>query len=128
MLTVSCQPWADSAPTGYNLADVWHYATTVARWPEYLTQYSIEWHPHLEAIRRAIVERKVWAGGDWHQYSAHGIPVVDGGHFMSCTWRDWGELLAAIWNSELVECYTYMDLYIENRLPPQPWAATLSKP
>ena len=52
------------------------------RWPDYLAGYAPEWHPYLEAIRHAIIEGKVWAGGDWHQYSPNGVPVVAGGHFM----------------------------------------------
>lgn len=33
------------------------------RWPDYLAWYNAEWHPYIEAVRHAIVEGKVWAGG-----------------------------------------------------------------
>ena len=120
MLTVSWQPWTDASSTGYNLADLWDNAATIARWPEFLAQHSAERHPPLEAIRQAIIQGQIWAGGDWHQDSAHGMPVVSDGHFMSCTWREWGKLLAASWNSELGEQFTYLDFYMDGRLPPKP--------
>ena len=120
-LTVSWQPWVDVAPTGYNLADLWDTEATVARWPEFLAQYAPEWHPDLEAVRRSVIELGIWAGGDWHQENPHGMPVVSSGHYWSSTWRAWGELLAAVWNTELSQQFTYMDFYISgHRLPPKP--------
>jgi hypothetical protein len=110
---------------GYNLSDFGGSKNIDANWLAYVAQYSAEWHPHLEAIRQSIIETQVWAGGDWHQYSAKGIPVVSGGYFMSCSWRGWGGLLAAIWNSELGEQFTYLDFYMDGRLPERPaaWAS-----
>jgi hypothetical protein len=124
-LTVTWQSY-DSTPDlpSYNLSDFGSTKDIDTNWPEYLAPYPTEWHPHLEAIRQAIVEQRVWAGGDWHQYNAQGIPVVSGGHFMSYSWRCWGGLLAAIWNTELGERFTYMDFYMDGRLPPKPWATS----
>jgi hypothetical protein len=90
------------------------------RWPEYLTQYAAEWHLYVEAIRHAIIAGKVWAGGDWHQYSPHGVPVVAGEHFMGCGFRSWGDLLAAVWNTELGRNFSYLDFYMDARLPARP--------
>jgi hypothetical protein len=87
------------------------------RWLDYLAGYAPEWHPYVEAIRHAIIEGKVWAGGDWHQDSSHGVPVVAGGHFMGCGFRSWGDLLAAVWSSELNRDFSYMDFYMNGRLP-----------
>jgi hypothetical protein len=106
--------------SGFNLSDLRDYETKEANWPAYIAQYPTEWHTHLEAIRQSIIDNEVWTGGDWHQYSPNGIPVLSDGHFMSCSWRDWGDLLSAVWNSELGQHFTYMDFYMDGRLPPWP--------
>ncbi|MFD2720175.1 hypothetical protein ACFST9_15735 [Hymenobacter monticola] len=87
------------------------------RWPDYIAGYASEWYPYLEAIRQSIIERGVWAGGDWHQYSDNGAPVVAGGHFMVCSFRSWGDLMAAVWSSELNRDFSYIDFYMDGRLP-----------
>jgi hypothetical protein len=126
LLTVTWQGYDSTIDLpGFNLYDLGGGNETAPNWPAYIGDYAAEWHPYLEAIRQAIITNKVWAGGDWHQYNAQGIPVVSGGHFMSCSWRGWGGLLAAIWNSELGERFTYMDFYMDGRLPERPaaWAS-----
>ncbi|TVT40645.1 hypothetical protein FNT36_14345 [Hymenobacter setariae] len=121
-LTITWQSYDSITPDtpGFNLEDFGEPYGIDTNWPAYLAQYPTEWHAHLEAIRQAIVENEVWAGGDWHQYSPNGVPVLSDGHFMTCTWRSWGGMLAAIWNSELGQRFTYMDFYMEGRLPPRP--------
>lgn len=119
--TVTWQSYDSTADLpGFNLSDFGSGNKNEPNWPAHIAEYPAEWHPHLEAIRQAILTTKVWAGGDWHQYSAHGVPVLSDGHFMSCSWRDWGGLLAAVWNSELGERFTYMDFYMTGRLPSRP--------
>jgi hypothetical protein len=121
--TVTWQRYDSTASLpGFNLSDLSDGNETVPDWPAYVADYPTEWHPQLEAIRQAIITTKVWAGGDWHQYNAHGVPVLSDGHFMGCTWRDWGHLLAAVWNSELGEHFTYLDFYMDRRLPERPGA------
>lgn len=120
-LTVIWQSYDSTADLpGFNLSDLSSGHEVAPNWPAYIADYAAEWHPHLEAIRQSIIENKVWAGGDWHQDSAHGVPVLSGGHFMSCTWRGWGSLLAAVWNTELSERFTYLDFYMNRRLPTRP--------
>jgi hypothetical protein len=82
---------------GYNLDDLGGSVDFKEgmRWPDYLAGYETEWHPCVEAIWHAIIEGQVWAGGNWHQYSPPGAPVVAGKHFMGCGYRSWGDLLAA---------------------------------
>jgi len=123
MLTVSWHPYDSITPqhVGYNLSDFDSSEEGAADWPAYVRQYPAEWHPHLEAVRQSIIKQGIWAGGDWHQESPHGMPVVSSGHYWSSTWRDWGELLAAVWNTELSEKFTSMDFYISgHRLPSKP--------
>jgi hypothetical protein len=124
--TVTWQSYDSTADLpGFNLSDFGNGHEYAPHWPTHVAEYPAQWHLHLETIRQAIITTKVWAGGDWHQYSAHGVPVLSDGHFMSCSWRDWGGLLAAIWNSELGEHFTYMDFYMDARLPKRPaaWAS-----
>jgi hypothetical protein len=92
------------------------------RWPAYLAGYAPTWHPYVEAIRHAIIEGQVWAGGDWHQYSPHGVPIVAGGHFMSCGFRSWGDLMAAVWSSAFDRDFSYLDFYMDSRLPARPFS------
>lgn len=124
-LSVTWQSYDSTADLpGFNLSDLSGSHEAAANWPAYVADYAAEWHPHLEAIRQAILTTNVWAGGDWHQDSAHGVPVLSDGHFVGCSWRGWGGLLAAIWNSELGEHFTYLDFYMDGRLPERPaaWA------
>lgn len=124
-LTVTWQSYDSTADLpGFNLGNMGNGNETATNWPAYVADYAPEWHPHLEAIRHAIIANRVWVGGDWHQDSAHGVPVLSDGHFMACSWRGWGELLAAVWNSELGKVFTYIDFYIAGRLPERPaaWA------
>ena len=109
-----------SDTSGFNLNDLGgsNSFELGMRWSDYLTEYAPEWHPHLEAIRKSIVENEVWAGGEWHQDSPTGVPVLSDGHFMICSFRAWGDLLAAVWSSELERDFSYMDFYYTGgRLP-----------
>jgi hypothetical protein len=126
VLTVTWQSYDSTADLpGFNLSDLGAGNQIAPNWAAYLVDYAVEWHPHLDAIRQSIIENKVWAGGDWHQYSAHGVPVLSDGHFLGCSYRGWGGLLAAIWTSELEKHFTYMDFYMDGRLPERPaaWAS-----
>lgn len=105
---------------GFNLRDFGSGSKNELNWPTHIAGYPAEWHSHLEAIRQSILITKVWAGGDWHQYSAHDVLVLSDEHFMSCSWRDWGGILVSVWNSELRERFTYRDFYMNGRLPERP--------
>ena len=108
---------------GFNLHDLGRSDdfTEGIRWPAYLTEYAAEWQSYLEAIRHAIIEGQVWAGGDWHQDSPQGVPVVAGEHFMGCGFRSWVYLLAAVWNRELNRDFSYLDFYVDACLPARPF-------
>jgi hypothetical protein len=98
LLTVTWQSYDSTVDLpGFNLNDLGSGNKTAPNWPAYVADYTAEWHPHLEAIRRAIITNKVWAGGDWHQCSAHGVPVLSDGHFRAALggvgvgcWRPFG--------------------------------------
>jgi hypothetical protein len=111
-LTVTWQSYDSTTDLpGYNLSDLGGPDDIDKNWPAYVVQYATEWHPHLEAIRQSIIEDEVWAGGEWHQYSPNSLPVLSDGHLMSCTFRAWGSLLTAVWNSELERDFRYIDFY-----------------
>ncbi len=121
-LTVTWQNYdtVTTRPSAGNLSDLGGTGEAEANWPAYVAQYPTEWHPHLEAIRQSIIANQVWAGGDWHQEHAHGVLVLSDGHYMGCTYRDWGDLLAAVWSSKLGQQFSYMDFYMDVRLPDKP--------
>ncbi|MBJ6111836.1 hypothetical protein JAO73_22640 [Hymenobacter sp. BT523] len=122
-LTVTWQPYdrlATHDPT-LDLGGLGGFFKEGMRWPDYLEAYEPEWHAHLEAIRLSIVANRVWGGGDWHQESAAGAPLLSDGHYLCTTYRDWGDLLAATWSSELNRDFSYMDFYIDVRLPARPF-------
>jgi hypothetical protein len=120
-LTVTWQSYdSTSVLPGYDLSTFDASTDTATIWLDFIGQYHAEWHQHLEAIRHSIIEQQVWAGGDWHQYSPNGVPVLSDGHFLALSWRGWGELLAAVWNTKLGQQFTYIDFYMTGRLPPKP--------
>lgn len=88
------------------------------QWPEYLAgvlpddkvHLGIE-GPRYEALRAAIVEGNIRCGGDEHQ--SHMVPVFDDNTVGSFSYRAWGDLMAAIWNTqENTNKYSYMDFYM----------------
>jgi hypothetical protein len=83
-LTVTWQSYDSitSDTPGFNLSDLGGPDDIDKDWAAYVAQYATEWHPHLEAIRQSILALRVWAGGDWYQNSAHGVPILSDGHFM----------------------------------------------
>lgn len=84
-------------------------------WDEYLAKVHKEVRPHYEALRRAIVARGLREGGDWHQTAEDGVPLFSDGTVATFSYRGWGDLLAAIWNSEPgapAGGYGYMDFYM----------------
>lgn len=105
--------------SGFNLDDLGSSSSFKEgmRWPDYRAGYDAEWHPYIEAVRQSIIKNEIWAGGDWHQYSPNGLPVVANSHFMRCSFRSWGNLMAAVWSSELNRNFSYMDFYMDARLP-----------
>ncbi len=66
-----------------------------------------------DALRRAVLARKLRRGGDWHQSAKDGVPVFDDGAVGTFTFRAWGSLMAAIWSAEDGRVYDYMDFYMD---------------
>lgn len=81
------------------------------RWKDYIETREPEDRPYYETFREYVIENNLKHGGDWHQYE--GIPVFDDGTIIYCTFRAWGDLLAAIWSDIDNKDYKYMDFYME---------------
>lgn len=82
------------------------------RWADYLAKWKEPSHPYAEALRDAIVERRIWECGDWHQSeSCTGVPLFEDGTVATFSFRAWGDLLAAVWSEQLGRSYCYMDFY-----------------
>ncbi len=78
---------------------------------EYEEEFPEGCHVYLRAIRDAVVKGRMRHGGDWHQNG--GAPIFSDGTVGSFTFRAWGDLLAAIWNTEENAAkYGYMDFYL----------------
>lgn len=52
---------------------------------------------YVEAIAREVVANNMRVGGDWHQ--DNGVPLFDDGTVSTFSYRAWGDLMAAIWNT-----------------------------
>jgi hypothetical protein len=67
-------------------------------------------------VAEDIVKNKYKFSGEHHQYGKCGMPVisVDGQEGVwICSWRSWGELMAAAWNAiEQICKYDYTDFYM----------------
>lgn len=83
------------------------------KWADYIALIDAPAVPHHEALRRAIVERGLRRGGDWHQYGPDGVPVFDDGAIALFSFRGWGDLLAASWAEPDGRDYGYMDFYMD---------------
>ncbi len=80
-------------------------------WNEYLSQFDSKNHTHLEALRKAVLAEGLRIGGDDHQ--AAYVPVFSDGTCAIFSFRAWGDLLAAIYNThENTSEYGYMDFYM----------------
>ena len=81
-------------------------------WEEYMDRMSSEdKYPYYEALRDIIVKDSIRCGGDEHQ--ARMVPVFDDGTVGRFSYRAWGDLMAAIWNTEeKTRKYCYLDFYM----------------
>jgi hypothetical protein len=83
-------------------------------WDDYLARFDEGTHGELCALRDAIIERGARFGGDYHQLDHFdGVPLMDDGTYYRLSFRAWGDLLAAAWNSVTDgRPYDYMDFYM----------------
>ena len=81
-------------------------------WWSYISLYTPEEAPYIEALREEVLRLGVMESGYWHQNSDEGVPVAEDGTVVCGGMRAWGSLLAAVWNSALA-CgelrYSYVD-------------------
>lgn len=80
------------------------------KWSDYLERQDPRIHHYFEAIRASVIERNLRESGYWHQRG--GEPIFSDGTYGAFSFRGWGDLLAAIWNTEEgTDAYSYMDFY-----------------
>ena len=71
------------------------------KWDEYLKDLIDPAKPYAEGIREAVLKDRIRWGGDWHQSDQYeGVPLFEDDTIGSFTYRAWGDILAAIWNTE----------------------------
>lgn len=82
-------------------------------WADYLAEVCADdvARSRAEALREAIVERRLWEDGCWHQEADDGVPMFDDGTVATFSFRAWGDLLAAVWTEQLGRQFCYMDFY-----------------
>lgn len=82
-------------------------------WGVYLKSIRPEVWPYLEALKTSVVEKGLRITGQQHDEDDECTPIFSDGRWISLSWRAWGDLMAAIWNTaENTDKYTYMDFYI----------------
>lgn len=80
---------------------------------EYLERYDESVHKYLIAIKEYVIAHQSYSTGEEHQYSSNGIPLFTDGTISAFSWRGWGDLMAAIKNSDTgTQDYQYMDFYM----------------
>lgn len=91
-------------------------------WPDLIEHIKPEVQPYYEAVRKSVIENRIWKCGDWHQRDA-GTPLFSDHTYGSWSLRGWGDLLAAIWNTALNTTeYSYMSFYyIDPPEEPDEW-------
>jgi hypothetical protein len=82
------------------------------QWSEFIAKAVPEnQRPHHEALFVAIKEQKLRFGGDIHQNEM--MPVFSDGSVGCWSYRAWGDMLAAAWNTiENTDKYHYMNFYM----------------
>lgn len=80
---------------------------------EFKAEFQEMSHPYLDALRESVVAKQLKMTGDGHQHRPKGVPLFSDGTVSTFSYRGWGDLMAAIWNSEEPDRkYQYMDFYM----------------
>lgn len=78
------------------------------KWEDYLKQFSEETHVYLNALKDEIIENEIRTTGETKK-----SPIFNDNSGGSFSWRAWGDLMAAIYNTkENTTKYGYMDFYM----------------
>lgn len=64
-------------------------------WDEYKSDYKEYFHPHLELLKKAIIELG-WIGKTGEDISNYYLFKFSTGEMISFSWRAWGDLMQAI--------------------------------
>lgn len=82
-------------------------------WSAYLKRIALPGErEYLDALRREIVHKDIRISGEAHQHSEHGVPQFSDGTVATFSMRGWGDLMAAIWNTQGEE-HGYFDFYMD---------------
>jgi len=82
------------------------------RWQDYIATVKDERKVYAEAMREYIIANNSKGGGDWHQSEDDGVPLFSDGGVATFSYRAWGDIMAAIWSSELHRDFHYMSFYM----------------
>jgi hypothetical protein len=80
---------------------------------QYVSGISDVMRPYALALRDAIVRSGRKTTGCEHQTRQDGVPVFSDGTVSTFSYRAWGDIMAAVWNSaENTQRYSYMSFYM----------------
>jgi len=123
MITVT---WGtDEGPKGTNIGGLGGIFANGMRWNDYLeheANVSANHPDHLEALRQSIITNRIWVDGRTHQHEDNYVPTFSDGKWGSWSWRAWGDLMAAVWSTELDQDLSYLDFYMGT--PDPPWGTS----
>lgn len=78
------------------------------KWPDYIDAIKDEFKPYYEAVRESVIEHDIRRGGFWHQQGGDGVPLFSDNTVACFSMRAWGDLMAAIWNTEEDVDFSYI--------------------
>lgn len=106
---------ADSFDQKDDLGGLGGFFNDGMRWKDYIGRYRKQWHPHLETLRKSIIDNDIWHEGGWHQGqqsdSDLSVPLWSDGKYGTYSFRAWGDLMAAVWSEHYNQDYSYMSFY-----------------
>lgn len=85
-------------------------------WENYITSLPGSQRKYIEALKDEILEKDIHITGGEHQHGGEGVPIFSDDTQAAFTYRAWGDLMAAIWNSfrkvDQIDGKGYMDYYM----------------
>jgi len=83
------------------------------QWDEYLKLIAEQWHPYMNAVKDSIIANNIKCTGSEHSEGEGFTPLFSDGYQLGLTWRAWGDLMAAVWNTaEDTNRYSYTNFYM----------------
>ena len=70
------------------------------------------WQEAEDVVKECIRRNGFRFSGEYHQYGKYGMPMVDDGSVLFCSWRHWGSIMAEAWDPGGDKGLDYLDFYM----------------